>query len=213
MTCLKARLVGRGDLMKAWVAFYPDAIYCGNVSSCSIKICVTIAAKYELEVRGGDLVGAYLITKANEDYRVYLKCPEGYTIPDGMCMEAVGNLYGFLPAGHNFFVELDKCVKECGFKKTPWDLKFFYKWKNNRPELLIAHSDDSRVCCDKCTRMAYLYPILTIGTTLLLSVCPVCRMSGMHVATPDSMSTRVALYASSIQLATPRRSSQVSTVA
>ena len=30
-----------------------------------------------------------------------------------------------------------------------WDLKFFYKWKNNRPILLIAHSDDFRVFCDK----------------------------------------------------------------
>ena len=37
---------------------------------------------------------------------------------------------------------------ECGFKNTPWDLKFFYKWKNSRPMLLIAHSDDSRVFCD-----------------------------------------------------------------
>ena len=45
----KARLVGRGDLMKAYVDFDPDASYCGNVSSCSIKICMTIAAKYKLK--------------------------------------------------------------------------------------------------------------------------------------------------------------------
>ena len=64
-------------------------------------------------------------------------------------MKAVGNLYGFPPAGHNFSVEFDKCVEECGFKNTPWDLKFFYKSKNNRPVLLIAHSDDFRVFCDK----------------------------------------------------------------
>ena len=41
----KARLVVSGDLMKVWVDFDPDAIYCGNVSSYSIKICVAIAAK------------------------------------------------------------------------------------------------------------------------------------------------------------------------
>ena len=145
----KARLVGRGDLMKAYVDFDPDAVYCGNVSSCSIKMCVAIAAKYKLEIRGGDIVGAYLVTKLSKGYRVFLKCPEGYTIPDGMCMEAIGNLYGFPPAGQNFSIEFDKCVMECGFKNTPWDLKFFYKWKNNRPILLIAHSDDFRVFCDK----------------------------------------------------------------
>ena len=145
----KARLVGRGDLMKAYVDFDPDAVYCGNVSSCSIKMCVAIAAKYKLEMRGGDLEGAYHVTRANKDYPVYIKTPQGYTVPNGMCIQAVGNLYGFPPAGQNFSLEFDKCVKECGFTNTPWDLKFFIKWKNGRPILLIAHSDDFRVFCDK----------------------------------------------------------------
>ena len=145
----KARLVGRGDLMKAYIDFDPDAVYCGNVSSCSIKMCIAIAAVYKLEMRGGDLEGAYLVTRANKDYPVYIKTPQGYTIPEGMCMQAIGNLYGFPPAGQNFSVEFDKCVKECGFSNTPWDLKFFFKWKNGRPILLIAHSDDFRLFCDK----------------------------------------------------------------
>lgn len=145
----KARLVGRGDLMKAYIDFDPDAVYCGNVSSCSIKMCVAIAAKYKLEMRGGDLEGAYLVTRANKEYPVYIKTPQGYTIPDGMCIQAIGNLYGFPPAGQNFSIEFDKCVKECGFTNTPWDLKFFIKWKDGRPILLIAHSDDFRVFCDK----------------------------------------------------------------
>ena len=144
----KARLVGRGDLMKAYIDFDPDAVYCGNVSACSIKMCVAIAAKYKLEMKGGDLEGAYLVTRANKDYPVFIKTPQGYTIPEGMCMQAVGNLYGFPPAGQNFSIEFDKCVKECGFTNTPWDLKFFYKWKNGRPILLIAHSDDFRLFCD-----------------------------------------------------------------
>ena len=75
----KARLVGRGDLMKAYVDFDPD--------SCSIKMCVAIAAKYKLEIRGGDIVGAYLVTELSKGYRVFLKCPEGYTIPDGIFMD------------------------------------------------------------------------------------------------------------------------------
>ena len=85
----KARLVGRGDLMKAYVDFDPDAVYCGNVSSCSIKMRVAIASKYKLEVRGGDLEGAYLVTRANKNYRVHLKTPQGYTIPDGMCIAEI----------------------------------------------------------------------------------------------------------------------------
>ena len=61
----KARLVGRGDLVILWVDFDPYAVYCGNVNASSIKIALVIAATYKLSMRGGDLVGAYLITLAN----------------------------------------------------------------------------------------------------------------------------------------------------
>ena len=140
----KARLVGRGDLMLPYIDFDPYAVYCGNVTASSIKICVTIAAKYKLIMKGGDLEGAYLVTRANPNYPVYIKTPQGYNIPEKMCIQAVGNLYGFPPAGQNFSIEFDKCVKECGYQNTPWDHKFFYKWKNGKPILLIAHSDDFR---------------------------------------------------------------------
>ena len=64
-------------------------------------------------------------------------------------MAAIGNLYGFPPAGQNFSIEFDKCVIKCSYKNTPWDLKFFYKWKNDKPMLLIVHSDDFRWFVDK----------------------------------------------------------------
>ena len=47
------------------VDFDPDAVYCGNVSSCSIKMALSIAAAYGLIMKGGNLIGAYLITRAN----------------------------------------------------------------------------------------------------------------------------------------------------
>ena len=80
----KARLVGRGDLTIPDINFDPNAVYCGNLTACSIKICVTIAAKYKLDMKGGDLEGAYLVTRANPDYPVYIKTPQGYNVPKGM---------------------------------------------------------------------------------------------------------------------------------
>ena len=77
----KARLVGRGDLMIPWVDFDPYAVYRGNVNASSIKIALVIAAMYKLSMRGGDLVGAYLITLANPDFPVHIKTPQGYTTP------------------------------------------------------------------------------------------------------------------------------------
>ena len=142
----KARLVGRGDLMIAGTDFDPDAVYCGNVSSCCIKMCLSIAAKYKLTMRGGDLEGAYLVTRANKDFPIYVKTPQGYEdqVPIGFVLQAVGNLYGFPPAGRNFSNAFDVVIYECGYSHTPWDHKFFFKWMKGKPILIIAHSDDFR---------------------------------------------------------------------
>ena len=140
----KARLVGRGDMMIPWIDFDPNAVYCGNVSASSIKIALVIAAIYKLEMRGGDLVGAYLVTLANPDFPVFIKTPQGYKIRPGYVIQAVGNLYGFPPSGQNFSKAFDICVRECGYENTPWDLKLFFKWKNKKPIIIIAHSDDFR---------------------------------------------------------------------
>ena len=141
---LKGRLVGRGDLMLPNIHFDPDALYCGNISACGIKVVLTIAAFYKLVMWGGDLVGAYLVTRASTEFPVFLKTPQGYTVPPGHCIQAVGNLYGFPPAGQNFSKEFDKCVRECGYENTPWDLKLFFKWINGKSLMLMAHSDDFR---------------------------------------------------------------------
>ena len=140
----KSRLVGRGDRMIPFIDFDPNAVYCGNVAASSIKIALVIAAMYKLVMRGGDLVGAYLVTQANPDFPVHIQTPQGYQIAEGMCIRAVGNLYGFPPAGQNFSKEFDKCLRECGYENTPWDPKFFFKWVNIKPIIVIAHSDDFR---------------------------------------------------------------------
>ena len=80
----KARLVGRGDLMT-------QEFYCGNITACGIKLVLGIAASYKLRMRGGDLVGAYLVTRANKDYPVYIKTPKGMEVEDGYCIQAVGH--------------------------------------------------------------------------------------------------------------------------
>ena len=76
-------------------------------------------------MRGGDLVGAYLVTRANKDYPVYIKIPQGLEmdVPAGYCIQAVGNLYGFPTAGQKFSIEFDKCVKEMGYLNTPIDCR------------------------------------------------------------------------------------------
>ena len=94
----------------------------------------------------GDLVGAYLVTRANKDYPEYIRTLQDLEIdvPAGYCIHAVGNLYGLPPASQNFSFEFVKCVKEMDYLNTPWDLKLFYKWINGKPLFIIAHRDDFR---------------------------------------------------------------------
>jgi hypothetical protein len=65
----KARLVVRGDQMIPYIDFDPNAVYCGNVSACSTKIAAKIAATYQLEKQGGDIVGAFLVTRTSPDFK------------------------------------------------------------------------------------------------------------------------------------------------
>ena len=98
-----------------------------------VKMALVIAAMYKLVMRGGDLVGAYLVTQANPDFPVHIQTPQDYTIGNGMCIRAVANLYGFTPAGQNFLEEFEKCLRECDYNNTPWDPKFFCKWIKGKP--------------------------------------------------------------------------------
>ena len=84
-------------------------------------------------MRGGDLEGANLVTRANKGYPIFIRTPEGYKIPFGMCIQSIGNLYGTPTASQNFSFEFDKCVMKCGYQNTPWDLKWIDdKWIDDR---------------------------------------------------------------------------------
>jgi hypothetical protein len=105
--------------MIPYVHFDPNAVYCGNVFACSIKIVLCISTKYKLIMKGADIFGACLVTKNNPDYEFFIHPPEGYAIGPDQVIKAVGNLYGAPPAGQNSSIESDKCVKDCGYSNTP----------------------------------------------------------------------------------------------
>ena len=78
------------------------------------------------------------------EFPVFIKTPEGYTIPHGMCIQAVGNCYGFPTSGQRLSKALDRILFLCGYHHTPWDQKFFFKWIGDDILILVAHSDDFR---------------------------------------------------------------------
>ena len=75
---LKARLVVRGDLCQPSIFYNPEDVYCGNVTATSIKIFFALSALYGLILRGGDLVGAYLVTPGSKGFVLCISTPEGF---------------------------------------------------------------------------------------------------------------------------------------
>ena len=143
-TTLKARLVARGDRCKAGIDYDPDEVYCGNVTASSIKVFFAMSALYGLKLRGGDLVGAYLVTPGSKDFPLCMATPDGFEAPPGMVLNVLGNLYGLPSSGRNFSKAVDSIVIGLGYTNTPYDPKFFIKWIDGRPILLMFHSDDFR---------------------------------------------------------------------
>ena len=56
------------------------------------------------------------------------------------------NLYGQPSSGRNFGKAVDAIVLKLGYKNTPYDPKFFCKWIDGMPILVVFHSDDFRWC-------------------------------------------------------------------
>ena len=53
-------------------------------------------------MKGGDLEGAYLVTRANPNYPVYIKTPQGYNIPEKCAFKQLEIYTDFLPQGKTF---------------------------------------------------------------------------------------------------------------
>ena len=141
---LKARMVIDGSKCIPGTDYNPAEVYCGNVQAASIKIFFALSACYGLTMRGGDLVGAYLVTPGSKEFKLCISTPPGIKAPPGMILEVLGNLYGLPSSGRNFSMAVDKIVFSCGYINTVYDPKFFIKWVEGMPILLMFHSDDFR---------------------------------------------------------------------
>ena len=124
----------------------PEDVYCGNVTAPFIKIFFALSALYGLILRGRDLVGAYLVTPGSKDFVLCMSTPEGFATPKGMVLQVLGNFYGLLSSGRNFSKAVDVIVPKLRYKNTPYDPKFFCKWIDVMPILVMFQSDDFCWC-------------------------------------------------------------------
>ena len=89
------------------------------------------------------MVGAYLVTPGSKDFMLCMATPDGIIAQKGMVLQVLGNLYGLPSSERNFSKAVEAIVLKLGYKKTPYDPKFFCKWIGG---MLVFHSDDFRWC-------------------------------------------------------------------
>ena len=92
------------------VDFNPDEVYYGNVTATSIKIFFALSALYGLILRGGDLVGAYLVTPGSKQFMLCI------------ALQVLGNLYGLPSSGRNFSKAVDVLTEACDTYHQPEEL-------------------------------------------------------------------------------------------
>ena len=73
---MKARLVVNVKMCKPGLDYNPDETYSGNVAATSMKVFFALPALYGLTLRGGDLVGAYLVTPGSKDFMLCMATPD-----------------------------------------------------------------------------------------------------------------------------------------
>ena len=95
-------------------------------------------------MRGRDVVGVYLVTPGSKDFVLCMSPPEGFVAPPGMVLQVLGNLYCLPSSGRNFSKAVDVSVLKLSYKNTPYVPKFFCKWIDGIPILVMFHSDDFR---------------------------------------------------------------------
>lgn len=100
----KARICVRGDLQDEGL----DDTYAATLAAKSFRVAMSIAARFNLEVKQFDVTNAFLNSDIKKDQgRVFCKLPDGYE-------EIMGQLKG---STHGFVVELDKALY--GLRSSP----------------------------------------------------------------------------------------------
>ncbi|GMG39212.1 unnamed protein product [Aspergillus oryzae] len=136
----KARLVAKGFSQKYGVDY--EETFAPVAKFTSIRILLSLAAKYNLTVHQMDVKTAFLNGLLDED--IYMVQPEGYTDeerPDYVC-HLKRSLYGLKQSPRMWNQTIDKFMLELEFKKCKADHCIYAKWNDQDMIFVALYVDD-----------------------------------------------------------------------
>ena len=136
----KARLVAQGFTQKFGVDY--DQTFSPVVSFESVRSVIAIAAKNGLKLHQMDVKTAFLNGELNEE--IYLRQPEGFVVKgyeDHVC-KLKRSIYGLKQSARCWNVELDKKLKNMGFKQCESDPCIYIKEAKEEYCVIAVYVDD-----------------------------------------------------------------------
>lgn len=140
----KARLCARGFNQKEGIDY--NETYSPTVRYDSIRVIISLAAKYKLKIKQFDIKTAFLYGKLEED--IYLIPPEGINVPDDVVCKLNKSLYGLKQSSRNWNLTFNNFIKSFGFIQNRAD-SCVYKCKyKDTFTLLLIYVDDGLILSD-----------------------------------------------------------------
>jgi hypothetical protein len=142
----KARLVIRGDLHNSKY----NETYAATLAARIFRALMGIAAYFDLDILQFDAINAF--TNAYLDELVYMKFPDGYTVP-GSCLRVIRALYGLPRSPLLWHGDISKTmVQKLGLRPVPESQCLF----TNGKLIVFFYVDDVAVLCHPSNHDAYL---------------------------------------------------------
>ena len=115
----------------------------------SIKLFLAIASERRLVIKQIDFDTAFLNAPLEEE--VYIKPPKGYEHSNpNVVWKLKRSLYGLKQAGRNWYIQLDKSMKDLGFTPLVMDPCIYTKTSKTHNLMIISlYVDDELIACHK----------------------------------------------------------------
>jgi hypothetical protein len=155
ITSYKARFCANGK----WMDCDQEETWSPTARMASIKTMFALAAVMGLEVRSGDVPGAYLQAPIGPKTEVYMKQPEGF-VQEGRetsWMRLKQAVYGLPMAGQLWYSEMNVFLISLGFKQNLADPCIY--WKREGHDLMIMSltvDDILDICTSEPMRKAVI---------------------------------------------------------
>ncbi|CCF53341.1 hypothetical protein NDA11_000152 [Ustilago hordei] len=101
---------------------------------------LVLSARLDWEIDSIDVKQAYL--NANLEHDIYLKPPEGTTIPHGKVYKLVKSLYGLKQSGWEWYKEMDSHLHHLGFFSVQGTPCVYSKGAGDEQVIIIVYVDD-----------------------------------------------------------------------